>query len=188
MNPAEWLERTARLVPGAPALLVGERLAADYRTFAARAARLAGALAARGVRPGDRVAVFMTNRVEYLEILYGVWWAGGAAVPINAKLHPREAAWIVENAEARLVLLSDDVGTELRPLLAAGVAAVSVDGPDFAALFEAAPFGAPVPLEPEAMLWLFYTSGTTGRPKGVMITARSIEMMPLANFVAVDAG
>ncbi len=188
MNPAEWLVRTARLVPDRPALFAGERCVADYRAFADRAARLAGALRARGVTPGDRVAVFMTNRVEYLEVLYGIWWAGASAVPINAKLHPREAAWIVENALAEIVFLSDDVGADLVPLLrTCASCAVSVDGADYAALFDAAPFGAPVALDADAMLWLFYTSGTTGRPKGVMITARAIETMTLAYFVDVDA-
>ena len=192
MNPAEWLARTARLVPDRPALFEGDRCVADYRAFAARAAGIAGALRARGVTPGDRVAVFMTNRVEYLEILYGIWWAGASAVPINAKLHPREAAWIVENALAEIVFVSDDVGADLLPLLrTCASCAVSVDGRDFAALFEAAPFGVPASLDADAMLWLFYTSGTTGRPKGVMITAQAIETMTLAYFadvVEVKAG
>ena len=187
MNPAEWLVRTAASMPTRPALLEGTRLVADWRTFAARAAALGGALVASGVKPGDRVAVFMTNRVDYLEILYGIWFAGAAAVPINAKLHPREAAFIVEDSEAETVFVSDDVGADLAALMPPGVRrTVSVDGPDFAALFEAAPLHRPVPMALEAMLWLFYTSGTTGRPKGVMITARAVLAMTLGYFVDVD--
>ena len=101
MNPAEWLKRTALRAPEAPALLRGAEVLADYAGFARRAAEIAGALAVRGVAPGDRVAVFAANAPAYLEALYGIWWAGAAALPINAKLHPREAAWIIADAGAR---------------------------------------------------------------------------------------
>lgn len=55
-----------------------------------------------GVRPGDRVVIFLTNRTEYLEVLYGAWFAGAAVVPINAKLHVKECVWIIEIAGAEL--------------------------------------------------------------------------------------
>ncbi len=88
MNPAEHLARAARLAPDAPALLTGATPTADYQAFARRAAAIGAALRARfGVRPGDRVALFMTNRTEYLEALYGAWFAGAAVVPIIAMLH-----------------------------------------------------------------------------------------------------
>ena len=106
MNPAEWLIRTARLRPDAPALMRGETVLADYAAFARRAAAIAGALTARSVKRGDRVAIFMTNRTEYLETFYGTWFAGAAVVPINAKLHAKEAAWIIENAGAEILIVS----------------------------------------------------------------------------------
>ncbi|NOX72056.1 MAG: acyl--CoA ligase, partial [Alphaproteobacteria bacterium] len=85
MNPAEWLLRTARLKPDAPALLKGLEVAADYQVFAARATAIGGALQAQyGIGKGDRVAIFMSNRTQYLEALYGIWFAGAGAVPINA--------------------------------------------------------------------------------------------------------
>ncbi len=132
MNLAEWLLRTAKLRPEAPALLKGPRTEADYATFAARAAGIAGALTERGIAPGERVAIFMANRVEYLEALYGCFWAGVCAVPINVKLHPREAAWICGDAGAKLALISDDPGAPLEA--EAGVPCLSVDSPEWARL------------------------------------------------------
>ncbi|MEO1330855.1 MAG: AMP-binding protein, partial [Pseudomonadota bacterium] len=108
MNPAEWLARAATRGPDAVAFMTGATPTADYRSFARRAQAIGGALRERyGVSPGDPVAVFMTNRTEYLEALYGAWWAGAAAVPVNAKLHAKEAAWTVEHAGASVVFASD---------------------------------------------------------------------------------
>src|SRR5580698_8348173 len=109
MNIAEWLAATAKLRPEAPALLTGFDLDADYQTFAHRAAAIAAALTRdHKIVPGDRVAVFASNCTQYLECLYGIWWMGAAAIPINAKLHGREAAWICSDAGAKLAFVSDD--------------------------------------------------------------------------------
>src|SRR3954452_24462720 len=109
MNVAEWLAATARLRPQAPALLRGFDLEADYQTFARRAAAIGTALRRDyGIQPGDRVALFATNCTQYFECLYGIWWIGAAAIPINAKLHGREAAWICSDAGAKLTFVSDD--------------------------------------------------------------------------------
>ncbi|PCH65996.1 MAG: hypothetical protein COC12_13875 [Rhodobacteraceae bacterium] len=117
--------RTARLKPDTPALLQGLDVVADYQTFAARAAAIGAALQAdHGIGKGDRVAIFMTNRTQYLEAMYGIWFAGAAAVPINAKLHAKEAAWIIENAEVNLAFTSQDVDGALRALRAAKAAGI----------------------------------------------------------------
>ena len=109
MNIAEWLANTAKLRPEAPALLTGFDLDADYRTFARRAASIGAALAREfAIAPGDRVAVFASNCTQYLECLYGIWWMGAVAIPINAKLHGREAAWICGNGGAKLAFVSDN--------------------------------------------------------------------------------
>src|SRR3954468_16488907 len=114
MNVAQWLAASARLRPDAPALLSGVTVEADYLSFARRAAAIgAGLCRDHGIRRGDRVALFMTNCTQYLECLYGIWWVGAVAIPINAKLHGREAAWICDNAGAKLVFVSDDTSPAL---------------------------------------------------------------------------
>jgi long-chain acyl-CoA synthetase len=131
MNIAEWLAATARSRPDAPALLTGFDLDADYATFARRAAAIGAALSRDyGIAPGDRVALFATNCTQYLECLYGIWWTGAVAIPINAKLHGREAAWICSDAGARLTLVSDDTIaalTEAKDDLPAATRTLSMD-------------------------------------------------------------
>src|SRR5215210_4836178 len=105
MNLAAWLFRAARSDPGKVAIHSGDRAWADYGTLARRVSRVAAGLRSRaGLAPGDRVALVMKNAPEYLEAMYAIWWAGLAAVPVNAKLHPREVAFIVEDSGARLVI------------------------------------------------------------------------------------
>src|SRR4029079_4351172 len=135
MNIAEWLAATARARPEAPALLTGFELDADYGTFARRASSIGAALARdHGIAPGDRVALFASNCTQYLECLYGIWWIGAAAIPINAKLHGREAAWICSNGGASFLFVSDDTVAalnEARDDLPAGLTMLSVDSEDF---------------------------------------------------------
>jgi acyl-CoA synthetase (AMP-forming)/AMP-acid ligase II len=183
MNPAEWLARTAALRPEAPALMRGTEVLADYAGFNRQAASLGAALVARGIGPGARVAVFMTNRPEYLVALYGAWFAGAAVVPINAKLHVREADWIIGNAGAQAVILSDDVGADLHP---GNALRLSVDDPAFAALLAGDPLPAPAAMTDDALAWLFYTSGTTGRPKGVQISSGNLAAAVLSYLADVD--
>ena len=94
MNLAHWLERTATATPDAPALFLGRDCQANYRQFYDQAQAIAGWLAAQGVGPADRVAIFMKNVPEYLTVFYGIWCLGAVVVPINAKLHAREAVFI----------------------------------------------------------------------------------------------
>src|SRR5246127_977639 len=190
MNVAEWLAATARVRPSAPALLTGFDLDADYKTFARRSAAIASALSRDyGIAPGDRVALFSTNCTQYLECLYGIWWMGAVAIPINAKLHGREAAWICSDAGAKLGFVSDDTVealVEAKGDLPEGMRTLSVDSQAYRALREGE--GAPAPLEREVddLAWLFYTSGTTGRPKGVRLSHGNLVAMSMCYLVDVD--
>ena len=190
MNIAQWLYTTARTHPTNPALLAGETIVADYARFARRSSALAAWLGERyGLATGDRVGIFMKNRTEYLETLYAIWWLGGVAVPINAKLHGKEAAWILNDAEAKVAIISDDVGHVLEEPemgLDSGCRVVSVESDDFQNAHQDGPLQAPMRREPDDLAWLFYTSGTTGKPKGVMISNANLIAMSLCYPVDVD--
>jgi long-chain acyl-CoA synthetase len=183
MNLAQWLLRAAATGADRPALMVGEAVVADYAAFRDRAAALAAALRAEGVRDGDRVALYMANCPEFLVAFWGIWIAGAAVVPVNNKLHPREAAWILGNAGAARVFVTPD--------LAPGLAAVSdvpmtdVAGAAFAAMTRG-PGAEVAHRDDDDLAWLFYTSGTTGRPKGVMITHGMLASMSLCYMADVD--
>jgi long-chain acyl-CoA synthetase len=185
MNLGHWLERRAQLRPGDPALFLGTGQVADYAAFRRRAAGLAAALGARGIGPGDRVAIFMGNVPDYLPVLYAAWYAGAVTVPVNAKLHPDEAAWIAGDAGAALAFATPDLAGGLAAA-APGLALVDTGGPGFAAMAAARPVAAPADRAPGDLAWLFYTSGTTGRPKGVCITHGMLQAMSLAYLADVD--
>lgn len=190
MTPAEWLRRAAAHRPEAPALMLGTQVVADYAGWAATAAHIAGALRARGIAKGDRVALSMPNSIAYLEAFFGIWWAGAVAVPINAKLHPQETAWIIQNAGAKLVLTDAPSQAPLSAALTAqGTSADVIAAPSAAydALTRHSPLPRPKPMGPDDLAWLFYTSGTTGRPKGVQITCGALTAMALAYGMDVDA-
>jgi long-chain acyl-CoA synthetase len=186
MNLGNWLFRQAQVNPDRPALFLGRDLVADYAGFHRRAGQVAGWLGAQGIMPGDRVAIFMKNCPDYLMVQYGIWYAGAVAVPINAKLHGREAAFIIQNAGARLTFASDGLSETLRDA-DAGLRSVALGGADYSAILQNDPLPRPVDRQADDLAWLFYTSGTTGRPKGVMITNRMLVSMSLAYPVDVDA-
>lgn len=185
MNIGLWLERTAHRSPDREAVFLGTDCVSTYAEFDARARRIAGWLRANGVAPGDRVGLFLKNAPDVLYLLYGIWYAGAAAVPINNKLHGREAAFILENSGASHCFASPGLADALR---AAEVGAVLVEtGTDaYAALTAHPPISAIAPRGPDDLCWLFYTSGTTGRPKGVIITHRMLTVVSLCYQIDCD--
>ncbi|WP_122074871.1 class I adenylate-forming enzyme family protein [Pseudophaeobacter sp. EL27] len=186
MNIAQWLHRQAQSDGARPALYLGQELIADYLGFHQKAAALAGWLQAQGVEPGDRIALFMKNCPDYLITLYAIWYAGAAAVPINAKLHGREAQFILQDAGAAMVFTSPGLDDALS---AVGVATpvTSTGAEVYRAALASAPIAAPMQRNPQDLAWLFYTSGTTGQPKGVQITHRMLMAVSLSYFSDVDA-
>ena len=187
VNLAQLLVRSARAHPQRTALALGAAPIATYAELSSRVARLAGGLGAKlGLERGERVALFMQNCPQYVELLFACWHAGLAAVPINAKLHPKELEFILRNCGARACFISADLaGAVMGDTGAIDVHVIDVDHADYASLF-----AAPAPMtecDADDIAWLFYTSGTTGRPKGVMLTHRNLMAMTLNYFSDVDA-
>jgi long-chain acyl-CoA synthetase len=187
MNIASWLERSALSHPAQPAAATGTRVVATYSQLAERAARLAGALREQfRLKPGERVAIAAKNSHHYLELLYAIWRAGLAAVPANAKLHGAELGYILEQSGARICFASKGIDTDIAPHAPKTLEhLIAVGGTGYEALFAADP--APlVPRALEDLAWLFYTSGTTGRPKGAMLTHANLIAASLAYGSEVD--
>lgn len=174
MNPnlAYMLQRTARAYPAEAAIFHGADRLATFEQLAERAARCArGLLSVIGLQPGDRVALFLPNCPQYVELLYGIWHAGLCAVPINAKLHANEADYILRDSGARCIFVAEEA-PEIEGRIVVG-------SPEYQALF-AAPSMPVADVAEHDLAWLFYTSGTTGKPKGAMLSHRNLTAMSWA--------
>ncbi len=189
MNLVNLLIRAGGSRREAPAVAVGAETLWSYGELALRAARLAAALRGRfGLEPGERVALVMRNCPAFLELLTACWHAGLAAVPVNAKLHPRELRHILEHSGARLCFATPELAAAVGGV-SAGLTAlrevIDVEGPAYRRLPQGE--AAAVARGPDDLAWLFYTSGTTGRPKGAMLSHRNLMAMTLCYFADVDA-
>ena len=189
MNVGAYLSRAARHYPDRIGVVYeGTRL--TWAQANARSNAFAHALLQLGVRTGDRVGIFMSNCHQYLEVLFGCFKLGVTAIPMNARLHPKEVAYHLNDARAVALVLTEEFGDDInsirdelphtRHFITVGRPAP--DQLDYEALIAAAPAGGDPTVEvaPDHVAWLFYTSGTTGRPKGAMLTH--------ANLVATSVG
>jgi acyl-CoA synthetase (AMP-forming)/AMP-acid ligase II len=187
MNISLTLQTMARAHPGRPAIS-WEGGTLGYGDFEAQVQRIAGALRGRhGLQRGEAVALAMENAPELLPVLYGIWRAGLAAVPMNSKLHAREMAWILADSEARLCIATPRLGDALSAPDLAGLPPVVVTGTaDYAALLHGDP-ALGEPGDPDAVAWVFYTSGTTGRPKGALLTHRNLLFACHCYYADIDS-
>lgn len=178
-NWVNQLERHAMMQPDAPALrFVGNTMTwADLRR---RVAALAGALSGRGVGFGDRVMILMLNRTEFVESVLAANMIGAIAVPLNFRLTPTEIAVLVEDCVAHVMLTEAALAPvaigvrNIQPLLsvivvAGGSSQDSVFGYEDL-LNEAGDVHEPVDIPNDSPALIMYTSGTTGRPKGAVLT------------------
>lgn len=190
MNIAHLLHRAARVWGERPALSVGHETRLSYAEMGRRVPRLAAGLVAAGnLKSGDRVAIVMKNSPDYWEVLFALWHAGLVAVPINAKLHAREAAWIIDNAQAKLAIVSAAFAEDLSALkteMSALQRIIVTEEAEFARLYTAESLPLATEIRPDHLAWLFYTSGTTGRPKGAMLTHRNLMVATMNYFADVD--
>src|SRR5687767_477749 len=161
----------AREQPDRPAFYCGDTVR-TYAEFDQRTTRLANALSARGVGEGDRVAIMLPNSIEFFEAWGAANKVGASIVLVNWHLKTDELEYILSDSGSRLLFGHRDLESHVAPALAATGAQVLVvgdDGPEgFEAAISRASDDAP-PVELEALgSPVFYTSGTTGRPKGVI--------------------
>jgi acyl-CoA synthetase (AMP-forming)/AMP-acid ligase II len=175
MNLVHLLLRSARSQPERPALAVGKKPVLTFGELAGRASKLSAGLTRRfNLKRGDRVALAMKNCPEYYEVLFACWHAGLTPVPMNAKLHAREFAYIRENSGAKLCFVSADLEASVE-----GISILELED------FHGEP-AAPADVAPDDVAWLFYTSGTTGVPKGAMLTHRNMLFQTQAYFADID--
>ncbi len=189
MNIASLFVRAGRSLAERPALACGETILLTHGQLLTKAATIAGRLLqSLGLTNGDRVALVMTNGPAYLELLLAGWYAGLTMVPVNAKLHRREFAYILDHSGARVCFATPDLATTVGALvdrIPALERVIEVGSTEHRALSR----GDPVPMvetPADAVAWLFYTSGTTGRPKGAMLTHKNLLAMTVSYFIDVD--
>jgi acyl-CoA synthetase (AMP-forming)/AMP-acid ligase II len=191
MNVGQFLTKTARTFPNHLAVVHGHKKL-TYAQFNTRVNRLANALNSLGIRKGDHVAVLQYNYPETLESMFACFKMGCAAVPINFRLHPKEYAFIIDHSEAKAVILSPefnqavkgikDLTPHVRHLISlSGEKSELLDYEELLSA-EAGQFK-DAHVRPDDSAWLFYTSGTTGMPKGAMLTHRNLVAASM-NFYA----
>lgn len=186
MNVAHLLVRAAQRHPERP-LWVGTDSIISYGEGRRRLDRIASSLLERGAQY-DRVAILTSNRFEGFEIYLAAMHAGMAAVPMNPKLHAREYAHMIGDCTPTFLVYSADFASTVAEigehvtlpahLFHYGEAKGEALGLPYDTLLAGGDVGAPtVNIDPNDVAWLFYTSGTTGQPKGAMETHRNLVMM-----------
>jgi long-chain acyl-CoA synthetase len=196
MHLTQAVKRAAQINRDGIATEFGERRR-TWAEFARRVARLAGALQGLGLAPGDRVAILALNSDRYLEYFFAVAWAGGVFVPVNTRLAGPEVVYWLNDSESRILFLDDnfhhlfeDIRAELKSIESV-VYMVDDVSPKGMLPYEELLSGAEA--APDALsggddlAGIFYTGGTTGRSKGVMLShanlvSNAFNMMPAMRF------
>lgn len=183
MRASDLLSGNARLFPRRPALLYRDRTV-SFLELDRRANQVAHALAALGVRKGDRVALFARNAPEWVEVFFGAGKIGAVLVPVNFRLRGSEVAYVVEHSGASVLLFDAELDAEVdvvRSHAREGLRYVAIGRSEVSGALEYASWiheaaSSPPPLTLDAMdvHSVCYTSGTTGRPKGAVMTQSNV--------------
>jgi acyl-CoA synthetase (AMP-forming)/AMP-acid ligase II len=163
------------------AVFCGERQLHTWSELRERALRIASTLG----EPGTRIAVASENRPEIVELMFATWAAECVVVPINYKLHTREMVQIIDDAGVTRVFASAKIGAELASVT--DVSVETIDSQAYSARTTGARAARPRATDPAALAWLFYTSGTTGRSKGAMLTHRNLMAMTVSHLADFDS-
>ena len=191
MNVGTLFTKSARTFPDRLAIAYGD-YELSYLQANERINKLANGLKGLGIQKGSNVAILLHNCPEFLETLFACFKAGLGSVPINFRLHPKECSFIIDNSEASAVFLGEDFRDSLYALrkeMPRVKHYICIADPlegmlPYEALLEDRPTRfTDEELERDHLAWLFYTSGTTGRPKGAMLTHHVLMMMTM-NFYA----
>jgi fatty-acyl-CoA synthase len=197
LTPIRFLRYAREQFPDKVGVVCGERRF-TYAQFAERAARLAGALIAAGARPGDRIAFLSTNCHRLLEAYYGVLEAGCVLLPLNIRLGAQELAFVLNDARARFLFIEPaflPLVESFRTVVPSIETSFLLDGQpqaDWLAagnydhiLSDSAPFQCDfTQIDEDSLAELFYTSGSSDRPKGVMLTHRNVYLHALSVIAA----
>lgn len=198
LSPLEFLRRARRLYPDHEAV-VDENQRLTYTQFGERVDRWSAALQQLGVRKGDRVACIVPNTHSLLESFYAVPQIGAVFVPINYRLTSEDFNYIIDHSGAKIVCVHSDYLEDIeriRHLLPGIERVIALEGLtdtfrnegwlDYETLLADAPTSfTPVEINESDLLTINYTSGTTSRPKGVMITHRNAYMNTVGTLIHV---
>jgi acyl-CoA synthetase (AMP-forming)/AMP-acid ligase II len=166
------------------AVYLGERQLFTWNELRERVLRLATSI--RAIEgPCARIAVASENRQEIVELMFATWAAECVFVPINYKLHPREMEQILDDAGVSQVFASPKIGAALASVTTVPIE--TVDSQAYSSRLACSPADPPRATDPAALAWLFYTSGTTGRSKGAMLSHRNLMAMTVAHLADFDA-
>ncbi|ANN77885.1 class I adenylate-forming enzyme family protein [Bordetella flabilis] len=185
MRLEQFLAAHALRFPTKTAVKCGSR-SLTYAELLATSRSLAAGMRRSGVGPGDRVVVYLPNCVEIAQVLYAAFWLGALAIPVNTRNTPRELAYFAQDSQARMLVFHasdapglDAVGDEFKGMRRVVVGGAAHDAEALATLMRPSDERLPdAPLHPDDAM-ILYTSGTTGQPKGAILTH--------ANFVIGNA-
>jgi long-chain acyl-CoA synthetase len=190
MNIANILVSAASTFDKKTAVIFGENTLLNYQELALNSAILANNLLTKyNIDVGDRVAIITNNCPEYIEILFAVWHAGLVVVPINAKLHKKEFNYILSHSGAVACFTS----SKLTPVISSLAheidklkQVIEISTPEYKGLLQGKKIEV-LPRQPNDPAWLFYTSGTTGLPKGAMQSHKNLHAMTQCYFSDIDS-
>jgi acyl-CoA ligase (AMP-forming) (exosortase A-associated) len=197
MSLTQPLHKGRREKPNEIAVVSGStRL--SFGEFTDRVARLGAALQKLGMGSGDRVGMMSLNSHRFVEYFFGTWWGGGVINPVNIRWNPKEVAYSLDDCDTRILLVDDlfapmaaelrRLSTSLRTVVYCGDGAVPEGMLGYEALLaEATPID-DAPHDADELAAIMYTGGTTGRPKGVMLSHANMWLgaISVAHYLALD--